>query len=249
MLKNTFIHIQGVGTRTESSLWRRGILTWEGFLSQSGVVLSQSRDPLVREELQRSLKNIRNIEYFNEKLKSSETWRLYDSFKHTAVYLDIETSGSYMGMDEITVIGLYDGGRVRTFINGVDLNDFEIAIAEYDLVVTFNGGAFDLPFIRRSFPGITLPATHIDLRFLLKRLGYSGGLKTIEKTLGLAREDGIQGLNGWDAVLLWQAHCNGDGSALDRLVRYNTADIVNLRPLMEMAFQRMAALCLPDLYA
>ena len=95
-------------------------------------------------------------------------WRTYDAFKNNAVYLDIETTGYYQDIDEITVIGIYDGKDVQTFVNGINLNDFEIAIARYDLVITFNGATFDLPFIRSSFPGISLPAAHIDLRFLLK---------------------------------------------------------------------------------
>ena len=76
---------------------------------------------------------------------------------------DIETSGGYQGMDEITVIGLYDGCDVHTFVNGSNLDEFEISISQYDLVITFNGTTFDLPFIRRWFPNISLPPAHIDL--------------------------------------------------------------------------------------
>jgi uncharacterized protein YprB with RNaseH-like and TPR domain len=49
--------------------------------------------------------------------------------------------------------------------------------------------------------------------------------------------------------MLWEDYCNGDTSALDRLVSYNTADIVNLKPLMEMGFRLMALKCLPHIYA
>jgi uncharacterized protein YprB with RNaseH-like and TPR domain len=168
-------------------------------------------------------------------------WRIFDAFKEKAVYLDIETSGSYQGMDEITVIGLYDGCNVQTFVNGSNLDEFEISISQYDLVITFNGTTFDLPFIRRWFPNISLPPAHIDLRFLLKKLGYSGGLKKIEKDLGLGRAPEIDGIGGYDAVLLWKAYQWGDQEALDRLIQYNTADIVNLKPLMEMGYREMKA--------
>jgi len=40
-------------------------------------------------------------------------------FKDGAVYLDIETSGLYQGVDDITVIGIYDGKTVKTFVQGV----------------------------------------------------------------------------------------------------------------------------------
>ena len=108
-----------------------------------------------------------------------------------------------------------------------------------DLVITFNGACFDLPYIRRWFRNISLPKAHIDLRFLLRRLHYTGGLKKIEKDLGLAREEDIDGMDGYEAVMLWAAYQRGDRHALERLIRYNTADIVNLEPLMERAFKEM----------
>ena len=36
---------------------------------------------------------------------------------------------------------------------------------------------------------------HIDLRFLLRRIGYRGGLKKIEKELGISRAHDISDLN------------------------------------------------------
>ena len=115
-----------------------------------------------------------------DRLRSADLWRLFNAFKERAVYLDIETSTGYQGIDEITVIGLYDGNTVQTFVNGINLNAFEMAMASYDLVITFNGSLFDLPVIKRHFPHMALPPVHIDLRFFLRKLGYGGGLKAIE---------------------------------------------------------------------
>ncbi|RLB27128.1 MAG: exonuclease, partial [Deltaproteobacteria bacterium] len=47
------------------------------------------------------------------------------------------------------------------------------------------------------------------------------------------------GMDGFDAVLLWRAYQAGDKSALERLIQYNTADIVNLKPLMERGYEEM----------
>jgi uncharacterized protein YprB with RNaseH-like and TPR domain len=193
----------------------------------------------VRSNLEDSLENRGNILFFRERLSSAELWRLFDSFKDRAAYLDIETNGGYQGVDDITILGLYDGHIVQTFVNGVNLNEFEIAIASYQLVVTFNGSLFDLPVIRRHFPHIVLPPVHIDLRFFLRKLGYRGGLKAIEKTFGLVRGPEIYGMDGYDAVLLWRAYQQGDQSALVRLIQYNTADIVHLKPLMERGYEEM----------
>jgi uncharacterized protein len=119
------------------------------------------------------------------------------------------------------------------------LDDFEQAIASYSLVITFNGSCFDLPYIRRWFRHISLPAAHIDLRFLLKKLGLRGGLKSIEKQVGLSRDPSVDGMDGFDAVLLWKAYQWGDQAALERLILYNTMDIVQLLPLMELGVREM----------
>ncbi|MBW1677637.1 MAG: ribonuclease H-like domain-containing protein, partial [Deltaproteobacteria bacterium] len=167
-------------------------------------------------------------------------------FKHKAVYLDIETTGFYQGIDEITLIGIYDGQNIKTFVQGMNLDEFELAIAPYELVITFNGSQFDLPFIRRQFPHISLPPAHIDLRFFLKKLGYRGGLKAIEKSFDLSRDSAIDGMDGYDAVLMWNAYQSGDENALERLILYNTADIVDLEPLMEIGYQEMKSQLLPS---
>lgn len=208
-------------------------------------VLSALKDRHVRDELERSLDRLGDIRFFVQRLKSGELWRLFDHFKANTAYLDIETNGGWDGFEEVTVIGLHDGLGTKTFVNGVNLEDFETEVSAYDLLVTFNGSCFDLPCLRRAFPGISLPPAHIDLRFVLKRLGFSGGLKAIEKRMGLLREGGITGLNGLDAVRLWAEYRQlGNASALERLISYNEADVVNLRPLMEIVYKRMLDLFL-----
>ena len=39
--------------------------------------------------------------------------------------------------------------------------------------------------------------------------------------------------------MMWHAYQNGDEGALDRLIQYNTADIIDLEPLMEQGYQEM----------
>jgi uncharacterized protein YprB with RNaseH-like and TPR domain len=239
MLERTFVHIQGIGAKTEKHLWKRGIVTWDRFLNRNGTVFSEHRDRFVDEELTKSLAHRHDVRFFEERLSSVELWRLYESFRTRAVFLDIETSGGCDGFDEITMIGIYDGQRGETFLNGDNLLDFEKSIASFDLLITYNGSSFDVPFIRRSFPGITLPPVHIDLRPLLGRLGYRGGLKRIEKQAGLARDPSIAHMDGYDAVKLWYSYQSGDASSLGLLKEYNRADTVNLKPLMELASEKM----------
>lgn len=245
MLEHTFVHIHGIGLKTENKLWEQGIQTWHQFLKHNRTIFSPTRDERVRRELEASIAHLKDIRFFRNLLPPTEIWRVYETFKDRAVYLDIETSGGYLGLDEITVIGLYDGNRVQTFVNGINLDQFEIAIAPYELVITFNGSRFDLPFIRRWFTHIALPPAHIDLCFFLRRLGYKGGLKNIEKQFGILRAPEVDGMGGHDAVMLWRAYQWGDGNSLERLVQYNTADIINLEPLMQTGYEEMKKRILP----
>jgi RNase_H superfamily len=70
----------------------------------------------------------------------------------------------------------------------------------------------------------------------LHRLGYRGGLKRIERQWGIIREDDVVGLNGFDAVLLWARYRCGDAAALERLMAYNRADVVNLEVLLKRGY-------------
>jgi uncharacterized protein YprB with RNaseH-like and TPR domain len=64
-----------------------------------------------------------------------------------------------------------------------------------------------------------------------------GGLKKIEVDNGIQRPAEIAGLNGYDAVLLWRRHLRGSHEALEKLIAYNRADVVNLERLTEIADQ------------
>ena len=112
---------------------------------------------------------------------------------------------------------------------------------QYDLVVTFNGAAFDLPYIEHHFGNVFKDMAHVDLRFPLKKAGYRGGLKSIEKQMGLARPSALDELDGFDAVLMWQMWLNGDAGARDTLVRYNAEDVASLPLLSETVYNKLAA--------
>jgi uncharacterized protein YprB with RNaseH-like and TPR domain len=75
------------------------------------------------------------------------------------------------------------------------------------------------------------------MRVFLHRLGYHGGLKRIERQWGIVREDGVAGLTGFDAVLLWARYRRGEPEALERLIAYNRADVVNLEVLLKRGYE------------
>ncbi|MEJ2720538.1 MAG: ribonuclease H-like domain-containing protein, partial [bacterium] len=91
------------------------------------------------------------------------------------------------------------------------------------------------PFVENYF-GIKIDAAHIDLRYVLRSLGYAGGLKGCEKQLGIDRGD-LDGVDGYFAVLLWNEFVDtGKERALDTLLAYNIEDAINLESLMVMAY-------------
>ena len=108
------------------------------------------------------------------------------------------------------------------------------------MLVTFFGSGFDLPMLEKRFRGHTFNQIHFDLCPTLRRLGLRGGLKSIERQLGIARGEETDGLSGWDAVKLWNMYYHlGDEAALERLVAYNREDVVNLETLAIYAVERL----------
>ena len=174
-----------------------------------------------------------NAGFFHDRLPSRETWRLYPDFADRALFLDIETTGLSPDYNEVTMIGALGGGQLALFIKGVNLDQFPAYVRQFPLLVTFNGSQFDVPFLRAHFPNARLDQAHIDLRFPLASLGYRGGLKAVERTLGLRRDPTIQGVDGFEAVRLWHSYRRGDRQALRRLILYNLTDVVNLVELVE----------------
>jgi len=147
-------------------------------------------------------------------------------------FVDIETTGLSRYSDEITLIGIYDGEEQHLFIKGKNLHDARQKLREFDIIVTFNGKQFDLPFIEHHFCE-KYDCEHLDLRFMLKEFGLKGGLKAIEKELGINRPEEVADVDGREAVRLWRRYISGDQKALGLLVKYNREDVVNLKTLLE----------------
>src|SRR5262249_8177915 len=79
---------------------------------------------------------------------------------------------------------------------------------------------------------------HIDLRYVLKSLGLTGGLKGCERRLGL-RRDGMEEIDGFVAVLLWHEYRRtGHPQMLESLLAYNVQDTVNLETVWVHAYNR-----------
>jgi len=238
MLQHTFRHVPGVGPGTESKMWAQGFDCWEKARCSS-VNLRGCRPERLRRLLEESEERLAamDIGYFSRRLPSGLHWRFFPEFRGRAAYLDIETMGLCPATDPITTIALYDGKTVRHYVLGRNLDAFADDVLAYDLLVTYNGKCFDVPFIRQSL-GIELPQAHIDLRYVLKSLGYGGGLKGCERRLGFARP-GLEDVDGFFAVLLWEEYERTFSDAvLETLLAYNVEDVLSLERLLVFAYNQ-----------
>lgn len=243
MIRSTFLHLPGVGQGTEARLWREGCLTWEDALGAARLPCrggAGAARALVEESVERLAAG--DAAWFGGRLAAADQWRLFGAFRRSAAYVDIETTGMSWPHAHITTIALYDGERVRTYVQGDNLEAFADDILDYRMLVTFNGRSFDAPFIERTF-GFRLPLAHLDLRPVLRAVGYTGGLKRIEHTLGMGRGD-LEGVDGYTAVLLWRRfNQTGDARALETLLAYNVEDVLSLEQLAVFAYNsHLAAL-------
>ncbi len=83
---------------------------------------------------------------------------------------------------------------------------------------------------------IKFPQVHFDLCFLLRRLGLTGGLKGVERSLSILRND-LEEVDGYIAVLLWHKYKRTkDPRYLETLLAYNTEDVINLEYMLYYAY-------------
>lgn len=240
MIKNSFIFIPGIGKKTEEYFWESGIHTWNDFKEEPNLIkLNGIKRKIVDDYISRAADalNKKDISFFNQHLTQKEYWRIYEEFYDKTVFLDIETTGLSLYYDVITLIGTFDGNEVQLFIKDNNLKDIVNHLNNYDIIVTFNGTLFDLPFIKHEFPEIKIPPIHIDLRYLLKSLGINGSLKSIEKKLRIERDDKLKEIDGREAAVLWNKFIKEDDDSLRKLLLYNTYDTTNLKKLMDYCYK------------
>ncbi len=155
-------------------------------------------------------------------------------------YLDIETTGLSPFYGYVTVIGIYlvksndDCQFVQLVGDNITRDNLLTALKDVDTIYTYNGSRFDLPYIDVSL-GLDLcdHFKHRDLMYDCWRNHLKGGLKSVERQLGIARN--LKDVDGYQAVILWHRYQNsGDQQALVTLLDYNREDVVNLRTLRRM---------------
>ena len=153
-------------------------------------------------------------------------------------YLDSETTGLSPEYSEITVIGIHvcngdDSNFVQLVGRDITTDSMLEALNGVEIIHTYNGRRFDLPFIHRKL-GINLEEMfcHRDLMYDCRKNNLRGGFKAVERQLGITRDSA--GISGFDAVRLWWRYVDAfDLDALNTLLQYNKEDVINLKILKE----------------
>ncbi|MBF0553603.1 MAG: ribonuclease H-like domain-containing protein, partial [Nitrospirae bacterium] len=245
MIRNTFSVLEGVGEKTERRLWRHGIVTWDDFLGTETIPFISREKKERADERLKMLDSVllkKNPSHLARHIVRKEHWRAFEIFRDDAVGLDIETNGypSDNG-GYVTVVGLYDGKNYKCLIRGRDLTEENLseALSPYKYLITFYGAVFDIPFLRRCYQFLKIDMPQYDICLESKRLGLKGGFKYFEKCFGINRDDDIAGMDGYDAVKLWQRYKRGDRASLDTLIKYNREDTVNLMAIGEEIYNQL----------
>jgi uncharacterized protein len=248
MIQNSFIFLEKVKKGIESNLWKQGINNWDSFLSANEIRgFSNSRKVYYNRKILEARKALYNLDslYFKKILPQSEYYRLYDFFKEETVFLDIETTGLDSKNNDITLIGLFDGINTKTMVKGInfDYKALKNELQKYKLMVTFNGSCFDVPFINKIYPGLLPNIPNFDVKSVTYKLNLKGGLKEIERKLGIKRNKIIEKFYGGDALTLWRMYrSTGDEYYLKLLVEYNEEDIINLKTIAEYCVEKLKKL-------
>lgn len=254
MLTQSFIFAKGLTEELERTLWSKGIVSWEvlrQFPEEAVAVLGDARARKLVEQVAEAQEALArgDAAWFKAIWPERETWRLWKGFAglDRIALVDIETTGLTPGYDQITVIGLADGAKATAYVAGrpqpgdEPIEKFRDAIKAYHLIVTYNGTSFDLPFIEKSFRDanfkFTLP--HFDVMLPARTIGLQGGLKDMEKQVGIVRPADIKDMRGVEAIQLWgQWKNSGDLAAYKRLTTYCKADCVNLKDFSDAVYAK-----------
>jgi uncharacterized protein YprB with RNaseH-like and TPR domain len=156
--------------------------------------------------------------------------------QYVDAYLDIETTGLSPTECMITVVGMYicsgeDTKVVQLVGKDITKDSLSSALEGVNVLHTYNGSRFDLPFIHGCI-GIDLNRMfpHRDLMYDCWKNNLYGGLKAVERQLGIERK--LKDMDGWEAVKLWWKYVESfDLEALNKLLEYNKEDVVNLKTL------------------
>lgn len=243
MITKSFIFLDGIGPKTEKKILSQGIRHWDDFLKRDVKGIGKKRKVYYDRMIRKAKNHLYTFDssYFSKILSGSEHWRLYNFFRSDCCFLDIETS--HVDNGYITVVGLFDGLNVKTMVRDInlDLNALQKELQKYKMLVSFNGSVFDAHVLENKQKDVIPDIPHLDLRHACHALGLKGGLKQIEKKVGIIRQNKIiEKMYSGDPLKLWRMfRATGDKYYLDLLIEYNEEDVVNLKPIADYVYDQL----------
>lgn len=182
---------------------------------------------------------------------------------HKIAILDIETTGFNRNKDIISVVGIVtftnEGNcEVIQLFNDDGKSDHKIIesltylLEPIELLVTYNGDGFDLPFVNHKSESIGMKSIlrhgdnhhvqSLDLLKISRELFHylpRKNLKTVEAELGIGRQDTIDGKEAAESYIRFLK--TGNESERDKILLHNVEDILNLIPLLLRLHDRSMA--------
>ena len=169
-------------------------------------------------------------------------------------FLDIETTGLSRKHGHVYLIGLVYFNKkdsswclTQLFANHVEkekdlLEKFNDFIYKFDLIVTYNGDSFDLPFIKyrsksHNINSKVLSMNSFDIyREIRKNSSYlhlkNLKLKTVEESLGIYREDEY---SGKDCISFYYEYMNTKETSLKQnILKHNYDDLYYLLDVVKI---------------
>ncbi|MCX6131419.1 MAG: ribonuclease H-like domain-containing protein [Proteobacteria bacterium] len=239
LLRKSFVHLKGVGPRSERHLWQIGIKSWEQLRDAAPKIFKGKRLLDLQEALDESLEAWQqsDLYYFASAMPGNERWRLIAGGFEDIAYFDIEaTDGGMPPNSESTAIAFYFRGKIyQEYEYHLKRELIEFILKESSMLCTYNGAAFDIPFLASEFQ-LDFRKAHIDLSPWYRRRGFKGGLKAIQRAMPHLHQRSSMDINGFDAIRLWRLHEQSMPGALNTLLAYNAEDAVILEPMLVDAY-------------
>lgn len=187
---------------------------------------------------------------FDEKIYIPDKLREYSENKRM-VFFDIETLGLNPQFYPVILIGMsYEkfGKYIVEQFFAEDILEEESILSQFmqrinpsDILVTYNGKNFDVPYINKRMEryglDFSLNQEHLDVichvRPNKKRLGLeSCSLKNVEKYLNLNREDTIDGA---ESIKLYNRYVKSrEESIKQKIMLHNFEDVYNLPGILKI---------------
>lgn len=238
LLYYSFSQIKGISARKEKDYWVVGetLASLAESLSAQQTFFSEGKS---NEEVSSSISALQHgdVAFFQDRLDHKLYYRIAYSFPQDIMFLDIETTGLSTSYHYITYVGWLLNGEYSCWIQGTDPEPFRNAFRSAKMIVTFNGTMFDCKFLDHVFDTDEFSKkANLDLMYLCRRFGLTGGQKQIEQYVGFSRPKSLKEVDGKEAIALWYSFLFGKQAALKQLIKYNFYDVLGMTYILDWVF-------------